>query len=91
MALAGSISFNFPPPRVAAYMSHDYARVSSTVLGFVGRLSATLGYDKVDVSLTLLRELEQVRERDLGCVRVRACFVCVCACVRACVRVRACV
>lgn len=61
MALAQSISFNFPPPRLEAYMTHDYGRLKKKVLSFVGRLSALLGYDKVDVSLTLLRELEQLR------------------------------
>jgi hypothetical protein len=61
MALAESISFNFPPPRLEAYLSHDYGQVKRKVLSFVGRLSAILGYDKVNVSLTLLRELEQLR------------------------------
>ena len=60
-ALAQTINFNFPPPRVGAYMSHDYGQVRANVLKFVGRLSAILGYDKVQVSMTLLRELQELR------------------------------
>ena len=60
-ALAQTISFNFPPPRVGAYLSHDYREVSTRVMKFVVRLTAMMGHDKVDVDLTVLRELRELR------------------------------
>ena len=59
-SLAQSVSFNFPPPRVNRYLSHDYAEVTGRVLKFVARLTALLGYDKIEVDLTLLRELKEL-------------------------------
>jgi hypothetical protein len=60
-ALAQSVGFNFPPPRVSRYLSHDNKKVTVSVLKFVSRLTALLGYDKVDVDLTVLRELRELR------------------------------